>query len=70
MAMFRSFWGAKTKFPSSVMVLCVVSNEGHVMPPHIFPQCLRVNATAYIEVLETIVKPWIKSECNGRPYIF
>jgi hypothetical protein len=32
-----------TKFPATVMVLGVVSNEGDVMPPHIFPKGLRVN---------------------------
>ena len=47
-----------TKFSATVVVLGVVSNEGHVMPPHFFPQKLRVNAAAYIEVLEAVVKPW------------
>lgn len=59
-----------TKFPATVMVLGVVSNEGHVMPPHFFSQGLRVNAAAYIEVLESVVKPWIDSVCGNRPYIF
>ncbi|EFN86088.1 Transposable element Tcb2 transposase, partial [Harpegnathos saltator] len=59
-----------TKFPATVMVLGVVSNEGHVMPPHFFCQGLRVNAAAYIEVLETVVKPWIDSVRGDRPYIF
>lgn len=58
------------KFPATVMVLGVVSNEGHVMPPHFFPQRLRVNSAAYIEVLQTVVKPWIDSVRNGRPYTF
>ena len=57
-------------FPATVMVLGVVSNEGHVMPPHFFPQGLRVNSAIYIEVLETVVKPWIKNLRNGRPYMF
>jgi len=46
-----------TKLPATVMVLEVVSNERHVMPSHFFPQGLRVNATAYIAVLEAVVKP-------------
>jgi len=46
-----------TKFPATVMVLEVVSNKGHVMPPHFFLQGLRVNAAAYIDALETVVKP-------------
>lgn len=59
-----------TKFPATVMVLGVVSNEGHVMPPHFFRQGLRVTSAAYIEVLDTVVKPWIDRVRNGRPYIF
>jgi len=31
------------------MVLGVVSNEGHVIPPHFFSQRLRANSAAYIE---------------------
>jgi transposase len=52
------------------MVFGVVSNEGHVMPPYFFPQGLRINALAYKEVLKTVVKPWIDSIRNGRPYVF
>ena len=59
-----------TKFPATVMVLGVVSNEGHVMPSCFFTQGLRVNSAAYIYVLGTVVKPWIDRIRNGRPYIF
>ena len=59
-----------TKVPATVMVLGVVSNEGPVMPPHFFRQGLRVNATTYIEVLEAVVKPWIDSVRDEKPYIF
>jgi len=45
-----------TKFPATVMILGVVSNKGHVMPPHFFSQKLQVNAATYIEVLKTVVK--------------
>ena len=33
----------KTKFLATVMVLGVVSSEGHIMPPHIFEVGLKVN---------------------------
>jgi len=33
-------------------------------------QGLRVNAVAYIEALETIVKPWIDNVNGGRLYVF
>ena len=46
-----------TKFPGTVMVLEVVNNEGHVIPPHFFRQGLRMNSATYIEVLEAIVRP-------------
>ena len=46
-----------TKFPATVIVLEVVSNEGDVMPLHFFRQEPRVNAATYIEVLNAVVKP-------------
>ena len=59
-----------TKFLSSVMILGVVNSEGHVMPPHVFQEGLRVNADGYIRVLETVVKPWIDRVTQGRSYVF
>ena len=34
----------RMKFPSSFMVLGVISREGHVMSPFFFPEGLRVTA--------------------------
>jgi hypothetical protein len=48
-----------TKFPATVMVLWVVSNERDVMPPHIFPKGLRVNTAECIKVLDKVFKPWM-----------
>ncbi|UYV63308.1 hypothetical protein LAZ67_2003707 [Cordylochernes scorpioides] len=59
-----------TKFPASVMVLGVISSEGDVMPPHFFEKGLRVNADTYINVLETVVKPWMDMVAAGRKYVF
>ena len=50
----------KTKFPATVMVFGVVSSEGHIMPPHIFEVCLKVNTKVYLVVLKSVVIPW----CN------
>ena len=33
----------RSKFPASVLVLDVVSSEGHVMPPHLFEKGQTVN---------------------------
>ncbi|UYV73144.1 PTPRD [Cordylochernes scorpioides] len=54
------------KFPASVMVLGVISSEGDVMPPHFFEKGLRMNADTYINVLETVVKPWMDMVAAGR----
>ena len=40
----------KTKFPATVMVYGVISSEGHIMPPHIFEVCLKVNIKVYLDV--------------------
>ena len=59
-----------TKYPATLIVFGVACNEGHFMPPHFFPQGLKINAAAYINVLKTVVKPWIDGICNDRPYVF
>ena len=59
-----------TKFPASAMVLGVVSSEGDVMPPHFFTGGLRVNADAYTEMLDKVIKPWVTTIAHGKPYVF
>lgn len=59
-----------SKHPASVMVLGVVSSDGDVMPPHFFEKGLRLNADAYIDVLDSVVKPWMDQVANGRDYVF
>ena len=60
----------KTKYPATVMVLDVVSNEGDIMTPHLFKQGLRVNADAYLDVLQNVVVPWMKQVTDGRLFTF
>ena len=43
----------KTKFPATVMVVGVVSNEGHIIPPHTFEVGLKVNTKVYLDVLKS-----------------
>jgi hypothetical protein len=45
-----------TKFPATVMVLGVVSNQGDVMPPHFFQKGLKINAQEYLKVLRLALK--------------
>lgn len=60
----------KTKFPASVHVLGVVSSEGHVMPPYFFKKAETVTKEVYLEVLQTVVKPWMDKVSDGTPYVF
>ena len=60
----------RSKMPASVMILGVVSSDGDVMPLHIFQQGLRLNADGYIDVMKTIVVPWMNKTSAGRPYVF
>jgi hypothetical protein len=41
------------------MGLGMVSNEGDVIPPHIFAKGLKINTEEYLEVLNEVVKPWM-----------
>ena len=50
------------------MVFGCVSCEGDVMPPHFSRDGLRLNSDAYVELLISVVKPWITYMANGRPY--
>ena len=60
----------RTRFLSSVMVLGVISNQGHIMSPFVFPKGLRVTAEIYQDVLRSVVKPWMDKIADGRPYVF
>ena len=57
--------GMKTKFPATVMVFSVVSNEGNIMPPHIFEVRLKVNTQVYLDVLKSMVIPWCNHVAGG-----
>lgn len=61
---------ARTKSPANVHVLCVVSSEGDVMPPHFFEKGQNVTKEVYLGVLQTAIKPWIVAVASGRPYVF
>ncbi|UYV68272.1 KDM2A [Cordylochernes scorpioides] len=46
------------------------SSESDVMPPHFFEKGLKMNADTYINVPETVVKPWMDMVAAGRKYAF
>ena len=59
----------QTKFLQTVMVFRYVSSEGDMIPPHFFREGLRLNSDAYVELLNTVVKPWITWVADGRSYV-
>ena len=52
------------------MVFGVVSSEGHIMPPHIFDVCLKVNTKVYLDVLKSVVITWCNKGAGGRPCVW
>ena len=60
----------KTKYPETVTVFGVISDEGVVMPPCIFEKGLRVNSEIYIQVLEEKIFPWIQGVAGDRPWVW
>jgi uncharacterized protein YpbB len=59
----------KSAEEATMMVLAVISNEGDIMLPHIFPKGLRVNTDEYLDVMETAVKLWMDQLAGNCHYI-
>ena len=57
----------KTKHPGYIMVFGVVTRDGDIMLPFIFPYDLRLIMEAYIMCLEEVVLTWTKRVAVGRP---
>ena len=60
----------KTKFLATVMVFGVVSNEDHIMSPHIFEVGLKVNTKGYLDVLKSVVITWCNQVAGGWPWVW
>ena len=60
----------QTKFPVTSMVFGVVSSEVDVMPPHFFPEGLKLNTDGYICILSKAVKPRIDHVAVCRLYVW
>ena len=60
----------ETKFLATVIVIGVVSSEGHIMLPHIFEVGLKVNTKVYLDVLKSVVIPWCNQVAGGRPWVW
>ena len=60
----------KTQHSVLIMMSGVVTSDGDVIPPYIFPRSLRLNAEAYTKCLEYVVPTWIERVVIGRPYVW
>ena len=60
----------QTKFSQTVMVSGCVSCEGDVMSLHFFREGLSSDSEVYVDLLVTVVKPWITMVANGRPHVW
>ncbi len=60
----------RSKHPAAVMVLGVICSNGAVMPPHFFLPKQRVTKEVYLEVLQSVVKPWMDNVARGKRYTF
>ena len=60
----------ETKYPASVYGLSVVSSDGPVMPPYSFSHGVTVTKEVSLNVVETVVRPWMDRISNGQQYVF
>ena len=65
----------RTKHPAAAMLLGVVASTGETAPPVWFPQGFRLDAAAYVKVLEKTIVPWMRAVAAehgpaGRPAPF
>jgi len=61
---------ARIKCLANVHLLGDVTSEGDVMSPHFFKNKKTVTKKVYVNVLTSVMKPWMKTVASGRPYIF
>ena len=52
------------------MMLEVVGSNGKRMPPYWLPQGLKIGQNEYLEVLKTVVKPWIDVNYKNVDYVW
>lgn len=59
-----------TKFPTSVVVMEVISSKGNVMLPHFFEEGLKITAIVYIHVPDTVKKSRIDKIATAGDHTF
>ena len=65
----RARRGSAKKIPT-VVVLGIVSSEGHVMSPYIFDAGTEFTTEVYLHVMEKVVVPWCNKVAEGKPWVW
>ncbi|QQP55477.1 Transposable element tcb2 transposase [Caligus rogercresseyi] len=66
----EGFLTPERKFRTGAHVLEFMSSEGDIMPPHFFAKVQNVNKEVYLDVMPTVVNPWMTQIATGRPYLY
>lgn len=61
---------ARTKLPTNVHVLSVISSESDVMPLYFFKKGETITKEVYLQILKTVLKSWMEIMASERLYIF
>ena len=59
-----------TKHPASAIMFEVVSSDSKRMTPYWFLQGLKIDQNEYLEVLKTVVKPWIYANYKNVDFVW
>ncbi len=59
-----------SKKPASVMALAVISSKGRVTSLHFVQPKETVTKETYLQVLRTVIVPWMDQEAAGSPYVY
>ena len=57
----RGHSGLEDDIPQTVIIFGCVSSDGKLLPPHVFREGFPLNSDSYVELLSTLVKPWMQS---------
>ena len=58
----------KTRFSQIVMVFQLHVQKGDIMPLHIVKEGLQLKSDGYVELLSTVMKPWVEMVAPGWSY--
>lgn len=60
----------QTKHPASAMVFGAVASDGTIMDPHFIKAGLRLGTKEYLEILQTVLLPWIDQHWDRSDVVF